>query len=172
MQRNTKVINFIGGPGCGKSSSTAQLFSEMKWAGKEVEIINEYAKELTWLGHHNLLQDQLWVSANQNQRIHRLIGQVDYIITDSPLFLCLAYIPSHYPSSFSTFMMDLWNSYDNINIVLQRKKDYNPNGRNQTVEEAVLLDSRIMDIMDKHDIPAHHTIEGTSEGVHSLMKIL
>lgn len=40
------VINFFGGPGCGKSTMASRLFSELKSKGVKCEYVTEYAKDV------------------------------------------------------------------------------------------------------------------------------
>ena len=42
------IINIFGGPGVGKSTVAADLFVIMKKEGYSVELVTEYAKELTY----------------------------------------------------------------------------------------------------------------------------
>jgi hypothetical protein len=81
-----------------------------------------------------------------------LKGKVDYVITDSPVLLGLAYVPpDYYPNYFSKFIHEVWNSYDNINIVLQREsKTYTEAGRNQKYEEALSKDRKMIDLLDEN----------------------
>jgi len=89
-----KLINLWGGPGTGKSTTAAGLFSLMKLKGYDVELVPEYAKDLTWEGHHNKLADQNYVFAKQHRRIARLVEHdLDYVITDSPLLFTIYYMP-------------------------------------------------------------------------------
>jgi hypothetical protein len=143
----TKYINFWAGPGTGKSSCAADLFAEMKWGGHNVELIDEYAKIKTWEKHLNILEDQMYVSAKQNRKLERLQGQVDWVITDSPLLMCVPYVPMDYCSYFKPLIRQMFDRYDNINYFLIREKAYNPVGRNQTEEEAKALDSQIKDLL-------------------------
>ena len=87
----TKVINFYGGPSAGKSTMAAQLFGIMKANRFNVEYVPEFAKDLTWK-QSKCLDDQLYVFAVQHHALYTLLGQVDYIITDSPLLLSLHYV--------------------------------------------------------------------------------
>lgn len=148
----TKIINFWGGPGTGKSSCTWDLGAEMKWAGHNIEVVDEYAKVVTWEKHHNILADQMYVSAKQNRKLERLVGQVDWVVTDSPLLMCVPYIPLDYMEHFKPLIREKFDRYDNINYFLIREKAYNPIGRNQTEDEARELDTTIKDLLDSEGI--------------------
>ena len=97
---------------------------------------------------------------NQLQRIYRCQDQVDVIVTDSPLLLNIIY--NHDPllgTSFSSLVVDLFQSYNNINYFIKRIKEYNPAGRNETKEEAVEIDSKLLQLLDDNRIP-FRTLEG------------
>ena len=75
----------------------------MKLEGLNVELVTEYAKDMTWEGRGNILEDQLYMLAKQNRRLSRLQDKVDFAMTDSPLFLGLAYSKPDYFESFNEF---------------------------------------------------------------------
>lgn len=143
-----KVINLYGGPGTGKSTTAAELFALMKRAGYRVELVTEYAKDLTYDKRTNTLSDQLYILAKQNARLSRLVGQADVVITDSPLLLGLVYAKPNYFPSYPGLMADVFDQYDNVNIRLIRdpEKVYSNLGRTQTEEEAKALDEVIYQV--------------------------
>jgi len=148
----TKVINFFAGPGAGKSSVSSHLFSLLKHEGRNVELVTEFAKDIVWEESFKVLKDQVYLFGTQYHRLWRLLGKVEYIITDSPLLLNLWY-GKDMPHSFSELVLDLYKEMDNINIFLHRTKPYNPNGRMQTEQEAKEYDVHIKQLLNIHNIP-------------------
>jgi hypothetical protein len=140
----TTVINFFAGPGAGKSTTKAGTFFKMKLAGYKCEMVEEFAKELTYQENWDALKDQEFVSEEQEWRQNILEDHVDYILTDSPLILGCFYAQGKFDTQ--EFRDDLWkrfNGYDNINIWINRTKPYATYGRSQTEDEAKELDKKI-----------------------------
>lgn len=133
--KKSLVINLLGSPGSGKSTTAALLFGEMKKRGYSVDLVPEYAKELIWEGREATFEDEVYIFAKQNHRIFRLNGKVDFIVTDAPLLQKLYYMPKEF--DFSQFVLDVVNQYDNLTFFLERKEfEYETNGRHQTAEES------------------------------------
>lgn len=166
-----KVINLWGGPGSGKSTTAAGLFYHMKCAGVEVELVQEYAKDMVWEGRHNILEDQIYIFAKQQRRISRLKNHgLDWVITDSPIPLGLCYTkPEDLSDAFQDLVMQVFNSYDNHNVYLTRNVSYNPNGRNQkTEQEAVQVDDKLTHMLINNQIP-YMTVLGGSLAVQDIL---
>jgi hypothetical protein len=162
IQDMSKIINFFGGPGIGKSTQASGLFTEMKKHHMSVEYTYEFPKEVAWEGNISQLSDQFFITANQHRNISRLYGKVDYIIVDSPIVLgCFyeqrygeGYPASHYSmSGLSNFLWALFKKYDNINILLKRNDEtYDTNGRLQGLQEAQEIDFDIKQTLDVNSI--------------------
>ena len=154
-----KVVNFLGGPGVGKSTVAADVFVLMKKGGYSVEFVDEYAKEKTYEREFGKLEDQLYILANQHRKLNRLWGQVEYIVTDSPIILSGYYnllnlskdlnTISYKQEVFLPLVLNIWNSYENYSVLLERDDslEYQAYGRNQTHEQAKRMDDELTDYL-------------------------
>lgn len=147
------VINFWAGPGAGKSTTNAGLFNLMKRDYVDVELVTEYAKDLVWSERGKMFTEQDYIFAKQNHRLRRLVGKVEYAVTDSPFALGCMYAAEDYPLTFKPFVMECFNSYKNINIFLGRKHKYIAKGRNETEEQAKKKDEEIKHFLDVYRLP-------------------
>lgn len=150
-----KVVNFFGGPCTGKSTIAAGVFYHMKCKGYEVELVTEYAKDMVYEKRANIMDDQIYIFAKQYRRVSRLRGQVDYVIVDSPILLSCAYTAEGYYKSLEPLVVETFNSFDNVNFVLQRPpiedEGYNPENRVQTHDQALDKDRLIHDLLHKYN---------------------
>lgn len=168
-----KVINLWGGPGAGKSTTAADLFRLMKLRGHRVELITEYAKELTYDQDWVLLQRQEKILPEQYKRQRRLKGHVDYAITDSPIPLNIIYARDDLKKDpcFSELVLKHYREFDNFNVIIKRVKPYSHYGRKETSDEAREIDSEIKAMLDKIKEP-YHTVRGDEDGAVMIYNIL
>lgn len=165
------VINLFAGPGAGKSTTAAGIFYKMKMAGVNCEYVHEEAKEFTWEKRHMTLGCQPYIFAKQMRNIWRLQGQVDIAITDSPILLSHIYVKDgEWPDSFFSAITDIFNQFTNVNFFLRRKKTYNPVGRNQTFEESLEIDQKILDLLVDTQTP-YGIIDADSGAVDKIVKL-
>jgi hypothetical protein len=164
----TLVVNLFAGPGAGKSTTAAGVFFELKTRGVNCELAAEYAKDLCWEERHRTFQDQIYLFGKQYHRIFRLIGQVECIITDSPILLTPVYDGEKRPT-LEKLAVEEHNKMWTYNAFLKRRKAFNPKGRNHDFEESQELDLLIADMLWKHQVP-FETFEGTPEGKDAIVK--
>jgi predicted ATP-dependent serine protease len=157
-------INLFAGPGVGKSTIAAELFSTLKRQHKKVELVTEYAKDITYRGDYNTLSDQLYLLGKQHNKLHRLLKHdLDIIVHDSPFVMGINYVmeDQHIPINlFKQMTLELFNSYRNINIILMRNPnvEYQQIGRNQTLEQAIELDNKITSFLCDNNISCNQVM--------------
>lgn len=141
-----KVINLFGAPGVGKSTIATGLFTLMKQKGYSVEYVSEYAKDLTWGRDWMGLAHQPLILAQQDFRLFRLKGQVEWVITDSPLPMQIAYMGDEWLNAqLDVTAWGLYERYENFNVLVGRSSEFGfeAAGRNQNLEQAMVLDNVI-----------------------------
>jgi len=177
----SKIINLFCGPGGGKSSIAAGITYKLKKNHINCDQPYEFPKLLAWDENHSAIQDQLYVLANQHRGIVKSYGKVDYIVLDSPILLSLTYRnyykgdnypASLYGESFDKMVLDVFNQYDNINIVLKRAEgNHNNEERYQNLEQSKELDVVIENSLIDNNIP-YHTIQVGENSVDEIIKLI
>ena len=166
------VVNLTGSPGSGKSTAAAKIFSELKMAGINCELVSEFAKDKTWEHNATALSCQEYVFGKQSYRLARCRDDVDVIVTDSPLPLTIIYTKDEkIKKPLTELVMAIYDSYDNINFFINRTKPYNPKGRNQTAAESDVISIEIKDLYNKLDIP-YTEINGDLDGYTKAIDII
>lgn len=166
-----KIINLLGGPGSGKSTTAAGLFYRLKLIEHKAELVTEYAKDLTYEKRFMTLENQIYVFAKQLHRIDRVKDQVDYVITDSPILLSCIYDKGILPASFEQLVIDMWKRDDNVIFYMNRPVVYQEYGRNHSYEQAVKVDGFTKLFIEKHNLD-YSVIESTPEAPIKIMKKL
>ena len=165
--KNTLVVNLIGGPGVGKSTMMAAVFARLKDLGIDCEMCNEFAKQLVWEMRYETFKDEAYIFAKQAHAMFRLNGKVDVVVTDRPLILTCHYAKDD--KALCNLCIDRVNQYNNLNYVLERIKDYNPNGRTQTEDEARKIDGSIKFILESYEM-SYKVIPGAIKSVDEIIK--
>ena len=154
-----KVINLFGGPGIGKSTISAAVFVELKKNNFRTELRTEFAKDLIYEQRESILKcDQLYVFAKQNRKLSSLLSQdLEYVITDSPLFLQMIYNnPENLNQKiFEDLTIDVFRRYENINFLIKRnsKHVFQTDGRRHSFEESLEIDKIIKNKLLEHNVP-------------------
>lgn len=168
--RQTVIVNVFGGPGSGKTTAAHEITCELARRGALVEYVPEYAKELTWdrtcpasapieRTHAAELLDgaphhQFQIFREQQRREARLMGQVDFIVTDSPLPLCMLYMDPSGERSMrdrvAGMVEEAWRGQDRVDVLVTRGNEpYLVSGRNQTEREAHAKDHELTRLLDR-----------------------
>lgn len=164
---NTLVVNLFAGPCAGKSTTAADLFAELKYLGVDCEMALEYAKDKVWEKSYHILENQIYIFGKQLHRVNRLVGQVEVIITDSPLLFSILY-GCHETYAFKALVLEVFHRYENVNFLLERTMKYNENGRMQTEKQARALDAQIKELLDQNHVEYQPFIS-TKENVEKIL---
>lgn len=165
--KKTIIVNLFAGPGCGKSTGAAWLFSQLKLQGVDCEYVSEFAKDKVWENNDEVFKCQFYVTGKQAFKISRCFGKVDVIITDSPIAIGAQYTGSE---KLADAILEEFTKYElnNLNVLLKRVKPYNPNGRHQTEDEAVVIDMGTQRWLDVNNI-RYMTANGDEEGYREIL---
>ncbi len=182
-KRNTLIVNLFGGPSTGKSSMSYGVTSKLKWRGIDAELAPEYAKIIAWENQRNKqrvfnpdgspflgkLENQFKVFGEQHDILFTLCGNVDVIITDSPILMQLCYSDNVF---LNAAIIDEHKKFNTLDIFLIRKKPYNPNGRFQTKEQAIELDVKIKELIQIHSPNTYLEMDGVEENELPLAELI
>lgn len=161
---DTLVVNLYGGPGTGKSTTAAMVFSQLKQAGVNAELVTEFAKDIVW-EERKVIQCQPYIFGKQLWRIERLRGKVDVVVTDSPILMSLIYARG-LGDAWARVVIDQHNQSNPVDIFLIRDNvahPFKPEGRYQAnVEEAEVLDKQIREML--HDVEGETVLEVPVDG--------
>lgn len=149
-----KRICLYGGPGCGKSTTAAGVFHQLKVRGYNVEHVPEYIKDWAYEGRVPKSFQQNYIFAKQMNREDVLFPHVDLIVTDSPLLMNTVYSKKYNFEGWSLLvqMAMLWEKhFPGLHLFLDRKNiAYRQEGRYQDEDGAHEMDRLIREMLDEH----------------------
>jgi hypothetical protein len=152
---STLAVNLFGVPSAGKSTGAAYIFSKLKLAGVNAELITEFAKDKVWEDNTEVFKpdNQCYIFGKQFYRMSRCKDKVEVIVTDSPLLLSAFYNSSDIlGKSFNQTVLNCFNFFCNMNYLLLRDKPYNPKGRLQTEAESDALKEPLFNNLNNWNI--------------------
>lgn len=163
------IINLFGAPGAGKSTGAAYIFSQLKAAGVNAELVTEFAKDKVWEETKAVFENQAYIFGKQYFRISRLVGKVDVVITDSPILLSVFYNKDNavLGKEFNDLVYKVFDFYDRIDVFVHRVKPYNEAGRFQTEAESDQLCGDMIKFLDEYGVDCLH-INGDFAGYDAL----
>jgi hypothetical protein len=179
----TICISFIGGPGIGKSTSAALAFYLLKSAGLNAELVREYAKDWAWDSRKMTTYDQAYFLGKQMRKESMLYGKTDIIVTDSPIAMsayyareCGSHLKDGIISLVDAFYRQAYaDGHRHYHVFLNRTKPYQQEGRYQSEDAAVKIDTDlrvIVGMIFKYDavIDCETSEQGIKQLINKLFK--
>ncbi len=148
------VVNLFGAPGSGKSTGAAYIFSQLKIAGVNAELVTEFVKDKVWENNEEVFKNQAYIFGKQSFKMSRCRDKVDVIVTDCPLLLSALYNSDEIlGEEFNSVVHRVFDSYENMNFLINRVKAYQPVGRLQTEEESDQIQGSLMSLLTTMRVP-------------------
>ena len=164
------LVNLYGAPGAGKSSGAAYIFSKLKMAGVNAELVTEFAKDKVYEQSKKVFENQAYIFGKQYFRITRCQDDVDVIITDSPLPLSIIYNKDPVlGATFNQLVREVISQYETMDYFVFRDKPYNPKGRFQNEEESNKLAEEIFEFLELEKI-TFCPIKGNEDGYDKIVR--
>lgn len=150
--KETLVINLIGGPCCGKSTVAAELFARLKKMGIKTELVSEYIKDRIYDNHDSVINDQIFLFAQELHQLKNKIGKVDVIVHDGSLLLNINYDKYNNYQLYDLVISE-YSKFNNLDFFLLRNNiKFENYGRIHNIEESLNIDNNIKNIYHKYNI--------------------
>ncbi len=164
------VINLIGGPGCGKSTTMSGIFYHLKKMEVSCEMVTEYIKDKVWEEQYKVMDEQIYVLGRQHHKISRLVDKVDIVIMDTSLLSSVIYDKSH-SAALKQLCLEAFNNFNNMVFFIDRCDiSYDTSGRVQTQDAAKNIDEEYKKLMEENDIP--YVVLKNEDAVEKIIKRL
>lgn len=161
----TTIINLYGGPGAGKSTSAAYLYYLLKCQQENVELVREYVKNWAWDNRPFGVYDELYFLGKQVRHESMLFGKVKYIVTDAPVYMTAYYAHLYCSKGFAQgveqaatafYQQAKDDGHNHLHVYLKRFRPYQSEGRYQSESDALSVDTGVLDMLSRMDIPVIH----------------
>jgi len=152
MEKQPIVINLVGGPGIGKSQLAHDLTALLKKEQINCEYIPEYAKTKAWEKNMVALKNQIYIFAKQQHHMYTVGNQVDVMICDTSMLFSIIYGELTPSAPLYKLIIEEFNKYNNLTFLVEREFEYDPVGRYQDEEAAILVDNQVENLLNDNNI--------------------
>lgn len=158
----TRILTLYGGPGTGKSTTAARVFTMFKELGVSVEMAREYVKRWAWEGRQISGFDEYYFVGKQIREESHLFNKVDYIVSDKPLVMDIYYARKYASPTIakgiegavtSFYQAAAEHGHRHFHLFLRRSKTYDPRGRYEDEQTALAMDGEIRLLLEELRYP-------------------
>lgn len=150
--KETLVINLIGGPCSGKSTVAAELFSRLKKMGIKSELVSEYVKDRIYDNHDSVINDQIFLFAQELHQLKNKIGKVDVIVHDGSFINNIIY-KNEENKNFDNLIVSEYCKFNNLDFFIKRGNiEFEEYGRIHNLKQSKELDKIIKETYDNYEL--------------------
>jgi nicotinamide riboside kinase len=143
-----KIVEFIAGPGAGKTTLATKLFSTLKGQCIQgLDFSREMAQEAINMGNKSYLDNQLLLLGLEYQkRLTCSKGGCQLLVTDTSVQLSRFYNQNkEFRKPISNLSFAMRHEFDTITVLVGRDKPFQSYGRAQTEKEVLQIDKWVSD---------------------------
>ena len=153
MNKQTLVINLIGGPCSGKSTIAAELFARLKKMGIHCELVPEYIKELIYEENATMTKHQISLFGMEHYAISNKIDKVDVIVHDGSFINNIIYKKEIINEEFDALVISEYKKFNNLDFFIKRGNiEFETYGRIHNLKQSKELDNIIQETYKKYDL--------------------
>ena len=145
------IVNAFGGPGVGKSTTAAGLYSLLSNRGVAAALVPEWMKNPVLEERRAIFENQYYIFGKQLQWLLTAARNYRVVVTDAPILLSVVY--NQRSPLFNDVILEEFSRFDNFNVLLTRVKPYLQIGRYQDESEARTVDDSVKQTLDRLAIP-------------------
>ena len=129
------------------------ITARLKRKGVNAEYVTEFAKDKVYENNKEVFKHQQYLFGKQSFRMGRVRNKVQVMVVDSPLLLNIIYNDDDVlGEDFNRTVLNVFNSYRNINYLLVRKHTYENDGRRHNEEQSFGIRKLIKDKLEELNI--------------------
>ena len=151
-KKPTLIVNLIGGPCCGKSTISAELFARLKKMGIHCELVPEYIKERIYEENQTMPKHQISIFGMDHYSVSNKIGKVDIIIHDGSFINNIIYNKEYNPE-FDEFIISEYKKFNNLDFFIKRGNiEFEDYGRIHNLQQSLDLDRIIKETYNNYNL--------------------
>lgn len=157
-------VCLYAGPGIGKSTMAAWLYSSLKMEGRSVELVREHVKNWVYEDRPPRSFDQIFLFAAQMRAEDVILRSgVELVITDSPLFLSTCYSEKYGTPGWRNLLAlcdEFDAAYPALDFLMTRRTKYDASGRFHGEAAALEMDEFVKSRLESRGKPFHEAGTG------------
>lgn len=148
------IVNFLGGPGSGKTYLSHEVLPLLKKAGHRAYLVPDFAAMHVFEGNTHAIHDHFSRTAETNRCIEQaeMAGHT-IILVENPVLMSFAYMDDSvvYRNELLALVNTIHRQRPSLNLLMHREEsfDYDAQSRHLTQNEAHQVDDRVQRLVQE-----------------------